>query len=207
MNFNKILNTYQIVLASSSIFRKKLLNTLYIDFSTNSPDIDETPRNNELPWELASRLSKEKAIAVKERIFANNVSNNHSKDYIIIGSDQVAVCNNEIYGKPLNIEKAVEYLKMISNNTVYFYTGLAVINTKLNTISEKLNVTEVNFRNLDDETIDNYINKTQPFHSTLAIKAEDLGISLIKSIHSKDPNSLIGLPLIDLTEILLSFEQ
>jgi len=202
MNFNEILSNYEIVLASSSVFRKKLLDTLQINFTTNSPDIDESQKNNELPWELASRLSREKAYKVKERILSNNQDN---KDYIIIGSDQVAVCNDKVYGKPLNYETAVKYLETISDNTVYFYTGLAVINTKLNTISQKLNVTEVKFRSLAKETIEYYIEKTQPFRSTLAIKAEDMGITLIESIHSKDPNALIGLPLIDLTEIFLAF--
>lgn len=190
------------MLASSSIFRKKLLDTLNIEFSTNSPDIDESPKNHELPWELASRLSREKALKVKERILAESSNN---KDYIIIGSDQVAMCNDKIYGKPLNYETAVKYLETISDNTVYFYTGIAVINTKTNTISQKLNITEVKFRHLDKETIENYIQKTEPFHSTLAIKAEEMGITLIESIHSKDPNALIGLPLIDLCEIFLGF--
>jgi len=203
MNFNKILNNYEIVLASSSIFRKKLLDTLKIKFTTNSPDIDESSKNHELPWELASRLSREKALKVKGRVLTEPNYNN--KDCIIIGSDQVAVCNDRIYGKPLNYETAVKYLETISDNTVYFYTGLAVINTKLDSISQKLNITEVKFRNLDKETIENYIEKTEPFHSTLAIKAEDMGITLIESIHSKDPNALIGLPLIDLTEIFLSY--
>tara|TARA_R110000868_G_scaffold162538_3_gene393938 strand:+ start:31603 stop:32220 length:618 start_codon:yes stop_codon:yes gene_type:complete len=197
-------NRYQIVLASSSVFRKKLMSNLNLDFITNSPDIDESPRPNELPWELSSRLSKEKALAVKQKLYNN--TDNQKNNYIIIGSDQVAICKNKIYGKPLNYEKAVKYLKIISGNTVYFYTGLAVINTKLNTIEQKLNITEVKFRAFSEKTIENYIEKTQPFYSTLAIKAEELGITLIESIYSKDPNALIGLPLIDLSEILINFK-
>lgn len=180
-----------IVLGSSSIFRKQMLEKLQLPFIQHSPDIDESPLNDETPPQMIERLSLLKA---------QEVAKAHP-DKIIIASDQCATFNNQPIGKPHTHENAVKQLKDFSGNAIVFYTGLVVIDPRDKKIYQTLDVTTVNFRKLSDATIENYLLGEQPYQCAGSFKSEGLGITMFHSIESKDPNALIGLPLIDLTTI------
>ncbi len=182
-----------LVLASSSPFRKSLLERLKIPFVAESPQIDETRKKGESPEDLAKRLSIEKAKALKEKY----------PKALIIGSDQVATLNGKIYGKPGNKEAAFLQLQELSGNTVEFLSGVALLNTHTQHLQVDCVVTKVLFRVLDESTIQNYL--TQEPESLLcagAAKSEGLGITLLEKIESNDPTALIGLPLIALCQML-----
>jgi len=185
-------NTANIILASSSVYRRELLKRLHIDFEVFSPDIDETRKPDETPSQLVQRLSKEKA-----QVIANK-----SQDAIVIGSDQVAVCGNEILGKPGNLENAIAQLKTLSGNVVMFHTGLTVIDTNSQVIQTDEVLIKVTFKTLDDLLIQRYLENEPAFNCAGTFKSEGLGISLVKSIEQDDPTALIGLPLIRLIEML-----
>jgi len=182
----------RIVLASSSPYRKELLERLQLEFECYSPEIDETAYANETSSELVKRLSAEKAQAVAT----------HYPQAIIIGSDQVAACGDKILGKPGNFEKAAEQLRLISNKKVTFHTGLSVFNSETNHIQTEEVLFDVSFRELNEEMIKNYLNKEPAFNCAGAFKSESLGITLTKSMSGNDPTALIGLPLIRLTHLL-----
>ncbi len=182
----------KIVLGSSSPFRKQLLEKLHIDFECCKPDIDESPKINEKPSQLVERLSSSKAIAVA----------NHYSNALIIGSDQIAVFNELILGKPGTHRKAVEQLASFSEQQVQFITGLCLYNSKTRQLQYYQDITRVTFRKLNQSKIENYLNQEQPYQCTGSFKSEGLGIALFKSIESTDPNALIGLPVIKLVEML-----
>ena len=181
----------QVVLGSTSPFRKALLDKLHIPFTQDAPDIDETPLSTESPKEMVLRLSHAKADVFKSK-YPNN---------IIITSDQCAVFNKQTIGKPHTFEKAVKQLQQFSNNKITFYTGLVVCNTATNQNYEYLDTTIVHFRTLSDEVINNYIELEQPLNCAGSFKSEGLGVTLFHRIDSRDPNALIGLPLMALTDI------
>ncbi|MDX1351496.1 MAG: nucleoside triphosphate pyrophosphatase [Thiomicrorhabdus sp.] len=181
----------QVVLGSTSPFRKGLLDKLHIPFIQDAPQIDETPLENEPPKEMVLRLSYEKA----------NVFTNKYPQHIIITSDQCAVFNHQTIGKPHTKENAIQQLSQFSNNQITFYTGLVVTNTQTGKTYEYLDTTVVHFRTLSTEIINNYLEIEQPFNCAGSFKSEGLGITLFKQIDSQDPNALIGLPLIALTDI------
>lgn len=181
----------QVVLGSTSPFRKTLLDKLHIPFIQDSPDIDETSLDTETPKEMVLRLSHAKA-----NVFKSKYPNN-----IIITSDQCAVFNNQPIGKPHTAEKAVKQLQRFSDNKITFYTGLVVCNTTTGQSYEYLDTTIVHFRTLSDEVIHNYIELEQPLNCAGSFKSEGLGITLFHKIESRDPNALIGLPLMALTDI------
>lgn len=183
----------KILLASSSPYRQSLLRQLQLPFTTESPNIDESPHPGEQAEELVKRLSIEKA-----QILAGN----HPK-HLIIGSDQVAVdSNNILITKPITPEKAFAQLKGFSGQKAVFYTGICVLNTVTNNYTTDLVETNVQFKPLTDRQIKNYIKKDDPLNCAGSFKCESLGISLFESIFSTDPNALIGLPLIKLTSML-----
>ncbi len=182
----------RIVLASSSPFRRELLSRLHLDFDISSPDIDESRLEGETPSELVLRLAKEKANAVAEKIV----------DVIVIGSDQVAAIDNEILGKPGNLESAVEQLKKISAKRVTFHTGLCVIHTNSALIQTEEIKFFVEFKALSEEKIRRYLHKEPAFNCAGSFKSEGLGISLTNRMNGDDPTALIGLPLIRLTQML-----
>jgi len=181
-----------IVLASSSPYRKELLSRVIPHFEAVSPDIDESPRDNEKPAALAERLAIQKAEAISERY-------DHA---LVIGSDQVAFINNQIIGKPDNHEEAVEQLLCSSGSVVTLFTGLAVINSKCGTMQSMVDQYEVEFRDLDLPTIEHYLAIDRPYDCCGSLKTEGLGISLLKRLSGNDPNTLIGLPLIALITML-----
>ncbi|NOH61954.1 nucleoside triphosphate pyrophosphatase [Vibrio sp. RE88] len=182
---------YQLVLASTSSFRKQLLNKLSVPFETASPDCDETPFSDERPEDLVQRLAKKKA----ESCHTNQPS-------LVIGSDQVCVIDGKIIGKPLNRENAIQQLSRQSGKAIQFYTGLALHNTETNITDVKLDTFTVHFRQLTQQQISRYVEKEEPYYCAGSFKSEGLGIALFEKLDGKDPNTLVGLPLIDLIDML-----
>jgi MAF protein len=182
----------KLVLASTSPFRKSLLNKLQLEFSTANPHVIE----DELPGETAIQLVERLAIA-KAQAVANDFD-----DALIIGADQVCLNNGKILGKPGNFDNAFQQLKAASGQHVTFYTGLALINSKTGKTQSLVEPYEVYFRVLSDQMITNYLNKEQPYNCAGSFKSEGFGISLFSHFEGKDPNSLIGLPLISLIDLL-----
>lgn len=182
---------YQLVLASTSPYRQQLLNKLAVPFITASPDFDETPLNNESPTQLVTRLAEGKARSCTI-----------DRPSLVIGSDQVCVIDNMIIGKPLTRENAIAQLTQQSGRSITFYTGLAVHNTASNETQTRVDTFTVHFRTLTQQQIENYVDKEQPFYCAGSFKSEGLGISLFERLEGKDPNTLVGLPLIDLIDML-----
>ncbi len=181
-----------IILASSSPFRKSLLAKLQIPFTSVSPDIDETAKPQETANDLVKRLAYEKAYEI-------------SKSYpnaLIIGSDEVAELEGQIFGKALTHENAVKQLQQVSGKTVCFYTGLCLLDSSTQASQLIVETYNVTFRKLSDATIENYLRKEQPYNSAGSIKAEGLAIALFEKMEGFDPNALIGLPLIQLVTML-----
>ena len=181
-----------LVLASTSPFRKQLLEKLHIEFSTANPQVIEDALPDETAVQLVERLAIAKAQAVTDEF----------PDALIIGSDQVCLNNGKILGKPGNFEAAFKQLKASSGQHVTFYTGLALVNSKTGQVQSLVEPFEVYFRNLSDEMITNYLNKEKPYNCAGSFKSEGFGITLFSKFEGKDPNSLIGLPLISLIEML-----
>ena len=182
----------QLILGSSSPFRAALLDKLGLEFIQVSPAIDETPNAGETPAELVERLSLSKAREIARSY----------PDALIIGSDQVAVINNKILGKPGDHETALEQLKEASGRKVTFLTGLSLLNARQDHIQSVVEPFTVYFRDLSDEQIDFYLKKEQPYQCAGSFKSEGFGISLFSKLEGDDPNALIGLPLIRLVEML-----
>ena len=187
---------YQLVLASTSPFRQQLLNKLAIPFKTASPDFDETPLDGESPSALVLRLAQGKAQSCPSDI------SDDEKTTLIIGSDQVCVIDGEIIGKPHTRERAIEQLRRQSGKSITFYTGLALHNSKTQETKVKLDTFVVHFRQLTTAQIESYVDKEQPFFCAGSFKSEGLGIALFERLEGKDPNTLVGLPLIDLIDML-----
>ena len=185
----------RLVLGSSSPFRKALLEKLDLSFDCDSPDIDETPLKNEHPRDMVVRLAKEKANAIAER----------HPQAIIIASDQCATLDGQIIGKPGNHEAAVEQLTNASGRAVTFYTSLCVYNAGTNQYQETVEPFYVYFRELSESQIENYLKKEEPYNCAGSFKSEGLGISLFERLEGNDPNTLIGLPLIQLIKMLEKF--
>ena len=181
-----------IILASSSPYRAQLLSKLGLTFDQCSPDIDETPHPGESARELVMRLAEAKARAVATQ-------HPHA---LIIASDQVAVLNGTILGKPGNHNAAVDQLRNTSGKQVEFLTSLAVLNADTNRLQLEVEPFVVQFRELSDRQIENYLRKEQPYNCAGAFKSESLGIALFSRLQGDDPNSLVGLPLIRLIRLL-----
>lgn len=182
----------QLVLASTSPFRKQLLEKLKLDFVTDSPDIDESRREGETPEALVARLAEQKAMAVSER----------HPNSLIIGSDQVAVNDHEILGKPGSHNKAIAQLKGVSGRRVTFLTGLCLYNSATGDCQVEVVPFGVVFRELTDSQIENYLKAEQPYNCAGSFKSEAMGIALFEKLEGEDPNTLIGLPLIRLVRML-----
>ena len=181
-------------LASTSTYRRQLLAKLTPQFHTAKPDVDETPLANESAEQLVCRLAVAKAQAVAAGLSSG----------LVIGSDQVAVFNNDIIGKPHTAENALTQLRRFSGNCVTFLTGLALVNAQSGNIQVIVEPFNVSFRTLTDAEIIAYIKKEQPLDCAGSFKSEGLGISLFSKLSGDDPNSLIGLPLIRLNQMLLN---
>ncbi len=182
----------KLVLASSSPFRKTLLEKLQLPFVTDSPDIDETPLENESIEKMVVRLAEAKAQALTK----------HHPNALIIGSDQSATLNNQILHKPGSYEVAFQQLTAASGQTITFYTGLCLHNSETGVSDTLCEPFIVKFRALTDTEIDNYLTREEPYNCAGSFKSEALGISLFESMQGNDPNTLIGLPLIQLCKML-----
>ncbi|MEH6504047.1 MAG: nucleoside triphosphate pyrophosphatase [Cycloclasticus sp.] len=185
-------NQPKLVLASSSEFRKELLKKIYSDFETASPDIDEAAQDNETPQSLAIRLAYEKASALSKAF----------PDHLIIGSDQVAMLGHTQLTKPGSHDKCVEQLSLSAGKTITFYTSVCVFNSKTNAFSTDLDTCKVYMKQLSTEEIEQYVLRDKPYGCAAAFKSEGLGIVLFEKIECEDPNALVGLPLIKLTNLL-----
>lgn len=182
----------KLVLASTSPFRRDVLQKLKIEFDVQAPEIDETAQDNEIPQELVARLSEAKARAV-------------ARDYpdaLIIGSDQVAVLDNNILGKPGDHENARKQLAMASGKKITFFTGLCLYNSATDHAQVRCVPFDVYFRKLTEEQIERYLQVDQPYNCAGSFKSEGFGISLFEKLDGEDPNTLIGLPLIELIRLL-----
>ncbi|MFZ3153147.1 MAG: nucleoside triphosphate pyrophosphatase [Pseudomonas sp.] len=181
-----------LVLASSSPYRRELLSRLRLPFTWSAPQIDETRQPNEDADALVRRLSLEKAQALRAT----------HPQHLIIGSDQVAVLGTQILGKPHTLERACEQLLAASGNSVTFLTGLTLLNSATGQQQTDCVPFTVHLRPLSEAQIMRYLSAEQPFDCAGSFKAEGLGISLFRRTAGSDSNSLIGLPLIRLVDML-----
>ncbi len=182
----------QLILASTSPFRRTLLTRLGLPFETANPAVDEALLAGESPEAGALRLSEAKARAVAGQ----------HRDALIIGSDQVACLDGQIFGKPGTHDNALRQLQVMRGRRVNFFTGLCLLNARTGNAHRRGVATLVTFRNLTDEEIESYLHKEKPYHCAGSAKSEGLGIALIAKIDGEDPNALIGLPLIALCDLL-----
>jgi MAF protein len=183
-----------LILASSSPYRRELLQRLRLPFECASPDIDETPLPGESAEQLVRRLAQSKARALAQRYPA----------HLIIGSDQAAVNGDRILGKPHDIERATEQLQDASGRSVSFLTGLCLLNSQSGEAQIDCVPFTVHFRNLDGARIRRYLEAEQPLDCAGSFKAEGLGVSLFRATEGEDATSLVGLPLIRLVDMLLA---
>jgi septum formation protein len=182
----------QLVLASTSPFRRELLARLGVPFEVAAPDVDETPLPDESPDETAQRLSVLKAKAVAEKFPLA----------LIIGSDQVALLDGRQLGKPGSHDKAVEQLRAMRGKTLEFHTALTLLNAKTGSAQTANVPVRLVMRDYSDTQIEAYLRKDQPYNCCGSARSEALGIALIARYETEDPNALVGLPLIKLTEML-----
>lgn len=181
-----------VVLASTSRYRRALLERLLTEFSCRSPDVDETPQPQEPPRELAERLARLKAESAA------------GESVIVIGSDQVAAVDNRVLSKPGALEPAIAQLTACSGRRVVFYTAVCVIGPGGTTQRTHVDVTTVVFRQLSAAEIRRYLEREQPFDCAGSFKAEGLGVALMERIENQDPTAIQGLPLIWLADALRS---
>ncbi len=183
-----------LLLASSSVYRRELLSRLHLPFTCCSPDIDESHRENESAIELVKRLAEQKARALAAG----------HPGHLIIGSDQAAVLDGRIIGKPHTFENARDQLMAASGQSMSFLTGLALLNSQTGHCQVDCVAFTVHMRVLDTERIERYLRTEQPYDCAGSFKAEGLGVSLFQSTEGPDATSLIGLPLIRLVDMLLA---
>lgn len=187
---------FRLVLASSSPYRRALLSRLGVEFDCHTPAVDETPRTDEPPADLARRLAQAKAEAVAAQAVAPT---------LVIGSDQVASLDGTPLGKPGDRARAHEQVRRASGREVVFHTAVAVVASGDGRRECGSDVTRVRFRELADGEIERYLQREQPYDCAGSFKAEALGITLFDSIESSDPTALIGLPLIMVARFLRAF--
>lgn len=184
----------QLILGSTSRYRRELLERLNIAFEVAAPDVDETPLPQEAPRVLAERLALAKAKAVAAQF----------PQAVVIGSDQVADLNGQSLGKPGTHDKATSQLRLMRGQTVVFQTAVSVVCLETGFEQSSLAAVRVKFRDLTDSEIENYLRIEQPYDCAGSAKSEGLGIALLDSIDSDDSTALIGLPLIRTCQMLRS---
>jgi septum formation protein len=183
-----------LVLASTSPFRRALLERLGIPFATALPNVDETMQPDEAPRDMVLRLALTKA---------RSVAPSHPSA-LVIGSDQVACIDGRVLGKPGDRARAIEQLTRSSGREVVFYTGLCLLNTSTRRAQRYCEPFRVHFRKLSHEQIEGYVDREKPFNCAGSFKSEGLGIALFKRLEGDDPSALVGLPLIVLIRMLES---
>ncbi|MBF0358217.1 MAG: septum formation inhibitor Maf [Magnetococcales bacterium] len=184
----------KLILASTSTYRRQLLERLEVPFAVANPGIDETPINSESPEELVQRLANAKASAVAKL----------NPGAVVIGSDQVAVMDGKITGKPGTHGAAVQQLRMASGKEIVFLTGLCcyISNGVADTVLLDVVPFRVVFRHLRAEQIEGYLQREKPYDCAGSFKSEGLGVALFERMIGDDPSALMGLPLIKLTTML-----
>jgi septum formation protein len=185
----------ELILGSTSVYRRELLQRLKIPFRVEAPDIDETPLENETPQQLVERLAVEKARSVADK----------NPGSLVIGSDQVAVHGGKIVGKPHTHDRAMQQLREANGQEIMLYTGLSLVNADTGEAQTEVIPFQVVFRNLSEQQLESYLHKEQPYHCAGSVKSEGLGIALLERFEGEDPNTLIGLPLIRLIRMLEYF--
>jgi MAF protein len=185
-----------LILASTSPFRRELLARLNLTFQTCKPDVDESPQKGETAMQLVERLSIAKARDAR----------NHYDSGLVIGSDQVCVIQDDILGKPGNHENAVRQLQHASGKTVQFLTGICLYDIDNDRQQSLVEPFQVKFRRLTDHQIIHYLKTEQPYHCAGSFKSEGLGITLFEKLIGDDPNSLIGLPMIQLINLFKNWD-
>lgn len=181
-----------LILASSSEYRRQLLQKLQIPFTSISPKVDEAPLADEKPHETALRLAQEKAKKIGAQY----------PHALVIGCDQVATLDGEQLGKPGNHQNAIKQLQFMRGREVKFHSALCLFNPATGNMQTEVVPYLVRFRQLTDEQIESYLSKEQPYHCAGSAKSEGLGIALMERMIGEDPNALIGLPLIKLITML-----
>jgi septum formation protein len=176
----------KLILGSTSVYRRALLERLRLPFAVAAPQVDETPLPGETPAAIARRLALAKALAVAGQ----------HPECIVIGSDQVADLNGQPLGKPGTHERAVEQLRAMRGQSVIFQTAVAVMCQATGFVQEDLAAVRVQFRELSDTEIEHYLRAETPYDCAGSAKSEGLGISLLAAIDNDDPTALVGLPLI-----------
>lgn len=182
----------KIILASSSPFRKELLARLHLDFDSLSPDVDESRLSGETATDYVCRLAKQKAQAI---------SKDHP-DTVVIGSDQCALRDDQILGKPGNHTIALQQLKAAQGKTVVFHTGICVLHPAVNFSEVDEVLYQVKFRKLSDEQLNHYLEVERPYQCAGSFKSEGYGSCLFSAMEGSDPSALIGLPLLRLVIML-----
>lgn len=181
-----------LILASSSVYRRALLQKLQIPFECVAPSVDETPLPQEKPQQTALRLAEAKARKVAET----------HPNALIIGCDQVAMLDDLQLGKPITHQNAIKQLQLMRGREVIFYSAICLFNANNNHIQADIVPYQVEFIDLTDAEIENYLIKEQPYDCAGSAKSEGLGIAIIKRMVGEDPNALVGLPLIKLVQML-----
>ena len=179
-----------LILASTSRYRRELLERLRLPFHVARPDVDESPLTEEAPPALAQRLARAKALAIAAE---------HPESWII-GSDQVAALESRALGKPGTRENAISQLRTMSGREVRFHTAVCLAHGEA--LIEAMDTTLVRFRTLETDEIERYVDAEQPLDCAGSFKSEGLGITLFEHIESRDPTALVGLPLIVLSKML-----
>ena len=187
----------KLVLASTSSYRRMLLERLGLPFEVSAPNVDESRLPGENPSSMAERLAREKALAVAARF----------PDSMVIGSDQAACCDGELLGKPGNHDNAVLQLRTLSGREALFHTALCVHASATGVTRVRSVPYRVQFRTLDDALIERYLARERPYDCAGSAKAEGLGIVLIARMQGDDPTALMGLPLIALVDLLQELGQ
>lgn len=187
-------NLAVLILASSSSYRRALLERLGLPFSVVASEIDEALRDEELPAATSVRLAVAKARAVAARY----------PEALIIGCDQVAACDGIAIGKPRDRDDALAQLRAMRGRTIIFHTALALLNARTDRCQSALVDVASTFRMLSDEQLAAYVDRDQPYDCAGSVKVESLGIALFSRVASDDPTALIGLPLIRLTDMLMA---
>ena len=182
-----------IILASSSAYRRGLLDRFLDEYETVSPDIDERPREDRSPKSLARRLAREKAETVSK----------NARDALIIGADQLAVLDGDVLGKPGSHQRAVEQLLAAAGKTVTFRTAVCILDPVGRTRYEHVDKTTVRFRQFDRRLAETYLRHDQPYDCAGSFKIEGAGFVLFESVTTDDPTALIGLPMIWVSDVLL----
>ena len=183
---NEGIKKNNIILASSSIYRSRLLKKYIKNFSTRIPDVDETPRKKESAKDLSLRLALSKAKKIS----------NSEPDSFIIGSDQVASFKGTILGKPMNYEDAFNTIKKFSKEDVMFFTGIALINKNENLQYHHIDITTISFKDFNDQMLKNYLDSEENLNTTAGVKMESrLFRKLIYKVQTEDEEAIIGLPI------------